>query len=308
VRVVQITDTHVPADPADPSVAGWLSGARLHDPVASLAHVLADIDGLAVRPDLVVATGDLADRGHPASYRRLNAMLNELGLPAVAIPGNHDLVDDLDRVLPGGCVELASVVDVGAWTFAFARSGNTEWGELGAEQVAELSRALDRRAGRPVFLWQHHPPIALVDGYLPDNDFLVEDDGALVDRHDVRGIAVGHVHSHHDREFRGVPLHATPSTFMGAPGPGYRIFDFAADTFTTTVRAFPEIMTMDDDARSKLRALSAQRAAAIRAMVPTRGDEERARAEVLEWRHAGEQLRGRPATDEHAHRNEAGSS
>jgi Icc protein len=297
VRVVQITDTHVPADRADPSVAGWLSGALLHDPVDSLSHVLRDIDSLDVRPDLVVATGDLADRGHPASYRRLNAMLNDLGIPALVIPGNHDLAEDLDATLPGGCVELGTIVDAGSWTFAFARSGNTEWGELGVDQVAVLSRELEARAGRPVFLWQHHPPIALFEGYLPDNDFLIEDDGALVDRHDIRGIAVGHVHSQHDREFHGVPLHATPSTFMGAPGPGYRVFDFGDDDFTTFVRAFPEIMRMDDDARAKLRAMSSERAAMVRALRPTRGDEQRAREEVLEWRHAGEELRGRPPAE-----------
>jgi Icc protein len=293
LRVVQITDTHVPADPDDPTVVEWLSGATLHDPMTTLEHVLHDIDGLERRPDLVVATGDLADRGHSASYRRLNGMLNELGITTMAVPGNHDLPDELDAALPGGCVELGTVFDAGGWTFAFARSGNTEWGELGVVQVAALSRALERRSG-PVFLWQHHPPISLVPGYLPDNDFLIEDDGALVERFDVRGIAVGHVHSQHDREFRGVPLHATPSTFMGAPGPGYRVFDFTTDGFTTTVRAFPELMRMDDDARAKLRAVSAERAAAIASHVQTRDDEVRARAEVTEWRDAADTQRGRP--------------
>jgi 3',5'-cyclic-AMP phosphodiesterase len=292
VRVVQITDTHVPADPADASVVGWLAGVELHDPVSTLTHVLRDIDGLEARPDLIVATGDLADRGHPASYRRLNGMLNDLGIPTIVLPGNHDLPDELDATLPGGCVELASVVQNDGWTFAFARTGNTEWGELGAEQVGRLSREIDRLGG-PVFLWQHHPPIALVPGYLADNDFLIEDDGALIDRHDVRGIAVGHVHSHHDREFRGVPLHATPSTFMGAPGPGYRIFEFGKNDFRTEVRAFPELMALGDEARARLRAISAERADVLRAITVTRGDEPRARAEVLEWRHAADEQRGR---------------
>jgi hypothetical protein len=231
------------------------------------------------------------------SYRRLNALLNDLGVRTLALPGNHDLADVLDAELPGGCVELATVAEVGGWVFAFARSGNTEWGELGGDQVNSLSAELDRRSGAPVFLWQHHPPLALVSGYLPDNPLLIEDDGTLFDRHDIRGMAVGHVHSQHDREFRGRPLHATPSTFMGAPGPGYRIFDFDADTFTTTVRAFPGLASLDDEARTKLRTMSAARAEALRNVTPTRGHDAHARAEVLEWRDAADALRGRPPAD-----------
>jgi Icc protein len=292
MRVVQITDTHVPADPNDASVVGWLSGIELHDPVTTLERVLADIASLDRRPDMLVATGDLADRGHPASYRRLNSLLNELGIPAFVIPGNHDLADELDAHLPGGCVELGTQVEAGGWTFAFARTGNTEWGEIGALQVETITRALDRRGNEPIFLWQHHPPISLVPGYLPDNDFLIEDDGVLVNRYAVRGIAVGHVHSEHNVEFCGVPLHATPSTFMGAPGPGYRIFDFTTNGFTTEIRAFPGLMSLSDDARAKLRAMSQQRAAELLQVAPVRNDEDRARREVLEWRHAADEARG----------------
>jgi Icc protein len=293
MRVVQITDTHVPADPEDPSVVGWLSGIALHDPVTTLEHVLADIASLDTKPDMLVATGDLADRGHPSSYRRLNALLNDLGVPTFVIPGNHDLADELDSYLPGGCVELGTLLEAGGWTFAFARTGNTEWGELGPLQVEDISRTLERRTNEPVFLWQHHPPVSLVPGYLPDNDFLIEDDGVLVNRHDVRGMAVGHVHSAHDTQFCGIALHATPSTFMGAPGPGYRIFDFTADAFETEIRAFPELMALDDESRAKLRAMSQQRAAELLHVAPVRNDEARARREVLEWRHAADEARGR---------------
>jgi hypothetical protein len=159
-------------------------------------------------------------------------------------------------------------------------------------QVEQISRALERRANEPVFLWQHHPPVSLVPGYLPDNDFLIEDDSVLVNRHEVRGISVGHVHSEHNAEFCGIPLHATPSTFMGAPGPGYRIFDFSADGFTTEIRAFPGLMSLDDEARTKLRDMSRQRAAEMMHVAPVRNDEARARLEVLEWRHAADEARG----------------
>ncbi len=45
----------------------------------------------AARPDLVVATGDLAHRGRRAQHERAAVLLRGLGAPVLAVPGNHDL-------------------------------------------------------------------------------------------------------------------------------------------------------------------------------------------------------------------------
>ena len=44
-----------------------------------------------VRPDVVVASGDLTNRGRRAQHERAHRFLGSLGLPVVAVPGNHDL-------------------------------------------------------------------------------------------------------------------------------------------------------------------------------------------------------------------------
>lgn len=44
-----------------------------------------------VRPTLVVATGDLANRGRAEELRRARALLERLDAPWLAVPGNHDL-------------------------------------------------------------------------------------------------------------------------------------------------------------------------------------------------------------------------
>jgi 3',5'-cyclic AMP phosphodiesterase CpdA len=44
-----------------------------------------------VRPELVIATGDLANRGRRAELERAHALLSSLGVPVLAVPGNHDL-------------------------------------------------------------------------------------------------------------------------------------------------------------------------------------------------------------------------
>ena len=44
-----------------------------------------------VRPDLVVASGDLSHRGRRAQLERAHRFLSSLGPPVLAVPGNHDL-------------------------------------------------------------------------------------------------------------------------------------------------------------------------------------------------------------------------
>jgi len=43
------------------------------------------------RPDLVVVSGDLTQRARPAQFRQARRFLQGLGLPYLAVPGNHDV-------------------------------------------------------------------------------------------------------------------------------------------------------------------------------------------------------------------------
>lgn len=52
----------------------------------AIEHVLA----LDTRPDLVLITGDLVDKGQPAEYATVRDILAALPIPYVVIPGNHD--------------------------------------------------------------------------------------------------------------------------------------------------------------------------------------------------------------------------
>ena len=44
-----------------------------------------------LKPQLVVASGDLANRGRSAQLERAATLLRSLGPPVLAVPGNHDL-------------------------------------------------------------------------------------------------------------------------------------------------------------------------------------------------------------------------
>jgi 3',5'-cyclic AMP phosphodiesterase CpdA len=47
--------------------------------------------GAELRPDLLVVTGDMTHRGRTDQMRRSAEILRELGLPLLAVPGNHDI-------------------------------------------------------------------------------------------------------------------------------------------------------------------------------------------------------------------------
>ncbi len=80
--IAQITDLHVRAvDGPGPL------GIQINENVMAL---VAQLNGLQPRPDLVVATGDLTASGESDQYRRLAEILSSLELPLYLIPGNHD--------------------------------------------------------------------------------------------------------------------------------------------------------------------------------------------------------------------------
>ena len=57
------------------------------------APVVAALEALAAQqqPDLLVLSGDITQRARPAQFRAARALMERLGAPLLAIPGNHDI-------------------------------------------------------------------------------------------------------------------------------------------------------------------------------------------------------------------------
>ena len=67
LSLVQITDCHLLAD-----AAAWLNGV---DTAATLDATIDHILSNGLKPDAVLATGDLSQDGTAASYNRMKALL-----------------------------------------------------------------------------------------------------------------------------------------------------------------------------------------------------------------------------------------
>jgi 3',5'-cyclic-AMP phosphodiesterase len=206
VRLLQITDTHLFAEPEQA-----LYGVNTR---SSLRRVLAAARK-SQKPDLVLATGDLVHDESPAGYKTLSIMLHTLDAPVAVITGNHDALACLQAIADqdiqiGGCHALS------AWRVVLLNTqvpGNTR-GHLDAAELRFMESALAQSPGAHVLVALHHQPVAVGCAWLDriglDN---ADEFFDIVDRYpSVRGIIWGHVHQEFETERRGVRLLATPST------------------------------------------------------------------------------------------------
>ncbi len=239
LRIVQFTDLHLLGDPA----------ARLRgiDTERTFRDVLAAARRDCARADLLLLTGDLAERGETAAYARLRAHLDAQRLAdgrVLALPGNHDDPRRLAAALPGTGADRVAAVCHAGWELLLLDSsvpGRSE-GRLDAGQLDWLDARLTRAAPRHALVVLHHPPLAIGSAWL---DAIALENGAelldLLDTHaNVRGVLFGHVHQAFERRRRGVRHFATPSTCVqfvprrerieiDAAGPGWRTLALHAD-------------------------------------------------------------------------------
>ena len=152
--IAQISDTHLGFVPGDPDE---MNARRLR---AVLDHLFVT---LPRRPDLLLATGDLTERGDPDSYRRLRAMLETVPVPVLCTVGNHDLranfcavFDDVpvDEGFVQYVVDTADLRIVVLDTLEEGRHG----GGFCAVRAAWLAARLAEAPATPTLLVLHHPP------------------------------------------------------------------------------------------------------------------------------------------------------
>jgi Icc protein len=245
-RILQITATHLYADPA-----ARFDGVDTGESLARvLAHMRAHADGAA----LVLLTGDLAMDGSEGAYVRLAAALGALDVPLLALPGNHDEPAALAAGAPALAATLPLCRELDGWRLLCldTRVDGSVQGEVDPAQCDWLARTLaaDRR---PAAIFMHHPPLPIGSPWMDALGLLAPARfWAALGGHDtVRFVACGHVHQAGVHARDGVPVYTTPATCVQfRPGatrytvdpvpPGYRVFDLDAEgRFATRVVRVP---------------------------------------------------------------------
>lgn len=206
LRIAHLTDLHLPAH-SDETVAGRHADHALES-ILSCA--------LALNPDLLLLTGDLADGGEESAYLRLRQRLRSLKCPILAVPGNHDHPARMRQALGIHAWGVGRVVDLKGWRIMGLSSywrGHAK-GRLGIIQRRWLNQQLMQLPSRPTLLAIHHPPIATGSAWL---DAMGLDDAwalkRLLRRHpQVRAVLFGHGHQALDLHQGGCRFLGTPST------------------------------------------------------------------------------------------------
>jgi 3',5'-cyclic-AMP phosphodiesterase len=157
--VAHITDLHL-------MPRGELAYGRI-DTERLVRRALDRLRSLNPRPDLVLVGGDIVDEPSEAAYAVAAELLRGLGLPVLAVPGNHDerglfrsLLAEIGAAGEGPFLQFVEkrgpLTVVGLDTVIQGQAG----GELCPERLAFLERSLAAAAGGPTLILAHHPPFA----------------------------------------------------------------------------------------------------------------------------------------------------
>ena len=208
LKVLQITDTHLYADPTN-----HLAGLNTEK---SLLQLL-DIAKENILPaDLVLVTGDLIHDASEAGYQRLRDHLLTLDTPTFCIPGNHDRNPVMVQNIIGERISTETTSKHGDWALIMLDStipGKVR-GHLNEDQLAILKSGLEEHRDYHILVSLHHHPVSLnsewIDQIALDNP--QELFSVLDHHHNVRGLLWGHAHQIYEGERNGVKLMGSPST------------------------------------------------------------------------------------------------
>ena len=225
VTVLQLSDTHLVEDEPDPV-----------DPASPDAGVRRTLAALGDRrPDLVLITGDVTNDGSVEACRRLRALVEPLGAPILATPGNHDFPRTVTEAFG-----TADTIELGGWRIVTVDTtivGHDD-GQVDVEAFCSRLDAVDTR---PTLVALHHPPVSPSTHamfYLAGATELLD---ACAARPHVRGIVSGHLHEAFERTAGDIALVGCPSTWYAIvhEGDTYRLAD---DEFVGA-----HLFVLDDD-------------------------------------------------------------
>ncbi|MCZ8272929.1 MAG: metallophosphoesterase [Microcystis sp. LE19-4.1E] len=219
ITIVQVSDTHLSE-----------THAYFIDNFAVFADEMAEI-----RPDLIVHTGDVSFNGpaRPADLQFASQQLKTLGIPVLALAGNHDIGE-----APRHSRLKQPINDerIRAWTDAFGpmfwQHDLPDWRLIGLDtalmgsdreeerqQLEFLEESLASRGPRKAMVFMHMPPFENEpDDPRPTTSCVPHDARAgllyRLERGGVSVVACGHLHVYRQLTYRGIEIVWAPTTAM----------------------------------------------------------------------------------------------
>lgn len=245
ITIVQVSDTHL---------------SETHAYFIDNFTVFAD-DMAELKPDLIVHTGDVSFNGpaRPADIQFASQQLKTLGIPVLALAGNHDIGE-----APRHSRLNQPINDerIRAWTDAFGpmfwQHDLPDWRLIGLDtalmgsdreeerqQLAFLEEGLASRGPRKAMIFMHMPPFEDDPHDTRPTTSCVPHEARIgllsrLERAGVSAIACGHLHVYRQLTHRGMEIVWAPTTAMISvekqfrhwevwTRPGYLIWRFTGD-------------------------------------------------------------------------------
>jgi 3',5'-cyclic AMP phosphodiesterase CpdA len=153
--IAQMTDIHLGFEPGNAREANRLR----------LDRVIAALNALSPQPDVLLVTGDIADRGTAAAYAQFREAISAIDCPVYCCPGNHDRRDNFRAALPQPGADLNFVqYSFDAGELRVLVLDTLDEGHHGGAfcevRAAWLKAELAQYPERPTLIAMHHTPIA----------------------------------------------------------------------------------------------------------------------------------------------------
>ena len=220
----------------------------LHFKVGDEQTIASRFEGVRDKADLLLLPGDLTDNGNLDEASLLGGELSRLGLPVLAVLGNHDFASRMTtqltgvlnsagvRVLDGDTAEFTmrgetvGIVGVRGFRGGFDHHALSEISEPEVEawvvtatiEAEKLERGLERLHTDYRIVMTHYAPIrATVEGEHPET-FPFYGSSRLcepIDRLGADLVVHGHAHhgTHRGATPRGIPVYNVAASLLDAP-------------------------------------------------------------------------------------------
>lgn len=236
VRVLQITDTHLFAQPDR-----TLLGINTRDSFNAVLEAIVAEDRYV---DFVLVTGDISQDYSPESYQYFASRVACLHKKVFFLPGNHDDGPLMYRMLSPLGVNTERHIIAGRWHFVCLNSQvyGVPHGWIEHSQMDYLVKACSEESQLFTTVCVHHLPRLVGSTWLDTQTMHNQDDfnRLLHTLPNIRLVLSGHVHQNFDLTHAGLRYIATPSTsiqflpqstefMLDTCSPGWRYLTFKTD-------------------------------------------------------------------------------